>query len=291
MCRTPPPLNPIRPCVERHSFGLAIRLARTGIFVAAFGTDGLPREPQIRAGSLSGTPTAECVFRLLRAERIAPFDGYPAIAHGQVTLGVPDPPGQGNVPFDQLLVPSRLALGAIRSLRPVAEPEQVIGRRGSPTRIGIRVGGTARDVASVWRLPVFRHPNGTTTSIAPSRSLPAPRCPLLASRSPPKRALRSPRPHTSSAAPSPRCPPLAPRRPEAPHARTRRNGAAMTLAGRSPCRQVGLAQRQAVGMRDSLRRIHDLQGIPLTPRATARGVGTLGDGLLACGWAWLRKRT
>jgi len=73
----------------------------TGIFVVAFGTDGVAREAQIRAGSLSGTPTAECVLRLLRAERIAPFDGYPAIAHGQVTVGAPDPPGQGNVPIDR----------------------------------------------------------------------------------------------------------------------------------------------------------------------------------------------
>jgi hypothetical protein len=73
----------------------------SGIFVVVFGTDGIPLEAQIRASALSGTPTAECVLGLLRAERIAPFEGYPAIVHGRVTVGAANLPGPGNVPFDR----------------------------------------------------------------------------------------------------------------------------------------------------------------------------------------------
>ena len=104
----------------------------------------------------------------------------------------------------------------------------------SSTRIGIRVGGTACDVASVWPLPVFRHKphhdQHTAFTVAPRPALlasrfslpaksapqrpipptrpsghaPRPLCPLLASRFPLKSAPQRPRPPTRSAGHAPR---------------------------------------------------------------------------------------
>ena len=93
------------------------------------------------------------------------------------------------------------------------------------------------------RLALAGHTNGTMTSIALSRSRPA----LPASRFSPR----------------PRCPPLAPARSaprrNAPQGRGQGARGALTVA-----RQEGIAEGQAVGMRDSLRRILELRGIPLT---------------------------